>query len=218
MNTSNVLDEQGNFKTNVTYRYETVKKINSNHGNEWVSYFKDAYVHERAKNQLQGLNGNYNQRKDQENMNGLKSIMGITDVRTAPDGTGGTGMPNGESISNKDHEQLLDRITNLNNTIEDLRKQINAHESQIKALEKSDKDKGQKIEALEQQIENLQEQIKQKEEAFWADQARQDEKLSELEVQLQDLEDRLNNLLGNNPVPAVPVNKIENKTLQMLRL
>ena len=26
MNTSNVLDVQGNFKTNVTYRYETVKK------------------------------------------------------------------------------------------------------------------------------------------------------------------------------------------------
>ena len=78
-----------------------------------MSYFKDAYVHERAKNQLEGSNGNYNNQKDEENMNGLKSIIDIDSVENAPAGTGRTSLPSGDPISSEEHKQLSDQINDL---------------------------------------------------------------------------------------------------------
>ena len=157
MNTSNVLEVNGNFKTSGTYQYQKVNK-NGNHDNEWVSYFKDAYVHERAKNRLQGSNGEYSKERDNKNMIGLKSIMGINEVKHAPAGTGGTGLPKGAPISSDKHKQLLDQINDLKDKIKSLEEQIkqNAEEFRVDQA-RQDKVHLQLIEHMNELVDKLNE-------------------------------------------------------------
>ena len=197
MNTSNVLEVNGNFKTSGTYQYQKVNK-NGNHDNEWVSYFKDAYVHERAKNRLQGSNGNYNNQKDEENMNGLKSIIDIDSVENAPAGTGRTSLPNGDPISSEEHKQLSDQINDLKDKIKSLEEQIKQKQEAFLADQERQDNKHRQLVGVMDEFLN---------------------ELTELQDQLNDLSKEVGAPAGPvNPNPQAEVSRVQDNTIQMLRL